>query len=100
MLGQSELLHLCFYALDQSNSLAMFYSETWNTSAQASRIRRGKPHMVFEFTVHDKSQRSGNLMQQTQRDLAHQDLYNSTQALVWGTEFQDNLLHAINMALD
>ena len=56
--------------------------------------------MVFEFTVHDKSQRSGNLMQQTQRDLARQDLYESMQALVWGTEFQDDLLHAINMALD
>ena len=89
-----------FCALDQSNSLARFSFETWNTSAQASRIRRGKLHMVFEFTVHDKYQRSGNLMQQTQRDLARQDLYESMQALVWGTEFKDDLLHAINMALD
>ena len=39
-------------------------------------------------------------MQQAQRDLARKDLYESMQALVWGTELEDDFLQEITMALN
>ena len=37
-------------------------------------------------------------MQQAQRDLARQDLYESMQALVWGTELGDDLSETLKAA--
>lgn len=41
---------------------------------------------------------ASNRIQQVQRDLARQDLYESMQALVWGTELGDDLSETLKAA--
>ena len=98
-MGNCDLLHLCFHALDQSylSNALLFGIEDVSAGVTYSSWKISQDLCI---TLLVKCQRSANLMQQAKRDLARQELYESMQALVWGTELEDDFLQEITMALN